>query len=54
LLAADATVCGGPWAAFAGIGIAVQEEAVQLDGKVTKMVVVKGLKADGPAAGSAV
>ena len=54
LLAAHATVCGGPGAACAGIGIAVQEEAVQLEGKVTKMVVVKDLKADGPAGVSGV
>jgi len=53
LQAAHATVCGGPsglpGAASAGIGIAVQEEVVKLDGKAAKMVVVKEVRADGPA-----
>ncbi len=53
LQAAHATVCGGPselpGAASAGIGIAVQEELVKLDGKAAKMVVVKEVRADGPA-----
>ena len=54
LRAAHATVCGRPSgspgaAASAGIGIAVQEEVVKLDGRVAKMVVVKDVRADGPA-----